>query len=455
MSNMLRRRANAQRETVAEPDGPARPGAGRRRSRRLFSIWVFVLISVVILTPRAYTLLHLRSGLVRPRVDLSDERQVLIVGTMGSGTNQMSAELGKLGLEVGHETSHSLETYSRDGTISWLHGMRFFTHPSGPNVTLLCAESHKGAFHPSLFGPSQLGCSSYLSWSKCWSFECVRLLLAEHGCDPRTGAARARCASPFRAALLQVRHPLRTVASLVSAAGRDCSNGRHQLMAIGALMPGLIPWEDLEPFIEGRSVNSDGDDVAATTSSSPADGHAPTTGHASHNEDVARLNVSELGERSAEGSAMPVGVGSTGPRSTTRSRIEEDERRRRSCVANFVRYWVAYNKAMLPYVNAWYRVEDTTPCQVAKMGGFLPWPESAVFPPAAETAAAICEGREVGAYWGPGQGERQGYRNRKNVDGLRVTWEDVGAISKELQREMMSLAQKFGYNTTEETVATD
>lgn len=50
---------------------------------------------------------------------------MLIVGTMGSGTAQMSRELMRLGVEVGHEVSDSEHELCRDGTISWVHGIRF------------------------------------------------------------------------------------------------------------------------------------------------------------------------------------------------------------------------------------------------------------------------------------------------------------------------------------------
>lgn len=58
-------------------------------------------------------------------LQVHDEKQVLIVGTMGSGTKQMSRELARLGLEVGHEASDSTSQLCRDGTISWVHAIRF------------------------------------------------------------------------------------------------------------------------------------------------------------------------------------------------------------------------------------------------------------------------------------------------------------------------------------------
>lgn len=90
---------------------------------------------------RAYPPYHLRNTPPPPRNPLSlpscmwrvfcrrlqvhEEKQVLILGTMGSGTAQMSRELARLGMEVGHEASDSVNEPCRDGTISWAHAIRF------------------------------------------------------------------------------------------------------------------------------------------------------------------------------------------------------------------------------------------------------------------------------------------------------------------------------------------
>lgn len=52
-------------------------------------------------------------------------KRLLIVGSLGSGTLQMSRALTALGVEVGHETSDSWNERCRDGTASWAHGIRF------------------------------------------------------------------------------------------------------------------------------------------------------------------------------------------------------------------------------------------------------------------------------------------------------------------------------------------
>ena len=53
-------------------------------------------------------------------------RQLLVVGTMGSGTTATATGLAALGLEVKHESSDTLVNLARDGTVSWFHGVRLF-----------------------------------------------------------------------------------------------------------------------------------------------------------------------------------------------------------------------------------------------------------------------------------------------------------------------------------------
>jgi hypothetical protein len=56
---------------------------------------------------------------LRPAVRLTDERQVLILGSMGSGTQQVSEALRKLlKVEISHEFSNAESYFARDGTVS-------------------------------------------------------------------------------------------------------------------------------------------------------------------------------------------------------------------------------------------------------------------------------------------------------------------------------------------------
>jgi hypothetical protein len=149
-------------------------------------------------------------------------RQVLIVAAPGSGAARMSSELrGGLLLEIGHETTDAAWAFNRDGTIGWLHGIRFLTPPAGGDgkrvraVAGICnrgidAHSRMG-FYPATFGPSRLNCSRWRRWDECWKSECFLTLLDEWGC----GATRT-CKVGFARHIHQVRNPMHTLEDLVA-----------------------------------------------------------------------------------------------------------------------------------------------------------------------------------------------------------------------------------------------
>jgi hypothetical protein len=226
-------------------------------------------LAVVESSLSAYGLLPLVSSLIkmvwilRPSFEASDVRQVLVVGTMSSGTTQVAHDLSTtLGLEIGHENSETRWSFVRDGTISWFHGIRFLTRPGiddpsasvdlvlplppanqppNPNgdeqetttttivtlegerlfrylVNLICRELHPNmGFHPFMFRDNGR-CSLRQSWGTCWKEECKNLLEQEWGCalgqDP--SSSPSSCITPYHKTLHQVRNPLKTVESLVT-----------------------------------------------------------------------------------------------------------------------------------------------------------------------------------------------------------------------------------------------
>ena len=156
---------------------------------------------------------------LRPAVKETDLRQVLIIGTMGSGTTQVGDELsGKLGLEIAHESSDASTQFARDGTISWFHGIRLFEHDM--EIDRLCFDykPYMG-FHPAMYGP--LNCTKGKTFKLCQAMTCRERVKAELGCQ-----ARKDCATPFHKTLRLVRHPLRTIESLTMkfCAGDDLNN---------------------------------------------------------------------------------------------------------------------------------------------------------------------------------------------------------------------------------------
>ena len=166
---------------------------------------------------------HLGVGWLRPAVGLAEERQVLIVGTMSSGIVHVARSLVQnfQGLEVVPEASDASWYFARDGTVSWFHGIRFLRPPKTlePVANFCFNYTHRMGFHPTTYR-SNSGCSSHSKWDRCWAKECMHLLDREWGCElgsnSNEGEFGGSCETPFRRTLHQVRHPLRTVESLVT-----------------------------------------------------------------------------------------------------------------------------------------------------------------------------------------------------------------------------------------------
>jgi hypothetical protein len=162
------------------------------------------------------------AALLRPAVPMDSERQVLVVGSMSSGTSQVAHELNEIfpGLEVGHEESDSLWKFVRDGTVSWFHGVRFFPQDyKNSSVPKLCgvafsfytSKSNYG-FGPTLFGTPNYNCSHISpKFKRCWWDACVQTLSKEYGC-----AHTNTCPTPFETTLLQTREPWNIANSLVA-----------------------------------------------------------------------------------------------------------------------------------------------------------------------------------------------------------------------------------------------
>lgn len=189
---------------------------------------------------------------LRPAVHGTDTpRQVLIVATPGSGTALTSTELRRiLSLEIGHDTTDVAWDFNRDGSISWLHGIRFLAKPVDDKskvraVAKICnsgldAHTHMG-FHPAHFGPSRLYCSRRHMWDECWKNECFLALLDEWGCGITTKAKKGKCKVDFARTLHQVRNPMHTLEDLVAThcvGGMEGVAAEPFLVYASALFPG-------------------------------------------------------------------------------------------------------------------------------------------------------------------------------------------------------------------------
>jgi hypothetical protein len=203
--------------------------------------------------------LHLRPPLVAPGGDGDgdgdDLRQVLIVGTISSGTRQVVSDLQRhLNLEISHEASDASHYLVRDGTVSWFHGIRFFFLEDADDddddddddsedtlIQTFCRyPTPRVGFHPRFYNYS--ACDVSQQWSSCWARECERILRQEWGCARRRRSVSSNdettttttttddgCTTfqPFHTVLHQVRNPFHTIESLIAKfCGKDDAASR-------------------------------------------------------------------------------------------------------------------------------------------------------------------------------------------------------------------------------------
>ena len=372
---------------AAEPASPQKPSDLRTV---LLAALTAVFISCIMagLPKMLVKKADLRGWLGRPALELSDARALLIVGTMASGTVQKTRELQALGLEVEHEVSDSGSIRCRDGTVSWAHAMRFFSPPSRARVIdSLCQGPRFNTWSSAMFdGSPQCVRAKDHYWDDCWQAECKRVASSELGCALEDAESGRSCVTPFAATLLQVRHPLRTVATLVR-------------------------------------VFCGGEDTAAAAANST------------------QLDTFELFLPTP--AASPPGTAAGGAAPT-------DGERRGECTRRFGWMWVSYIRAVRPHATAWFRVEDTNACDVLTAAGVLDANGAAaaspVPPKVAQQAARGCaELRRSQAARSPDA--HHGRINSRNVGAQKVvvTVADVQAIDPQLAEEMRTLARELGY----------
>lgn len=118
---------------------------------------------------------------------------LVVIGSMGSGTVRLTAELRGLGLDVTHEATHG-----KDGVVSWLHRMLYENRTRD-----LCSEFLPHAWHPQLV-MADVPCAT----PRCWRAECPRGLERWQKCAPN-------CPARVREPVVLARHPLRTIESLL------------------------------------------------------------------------------------------------------------------------------------------------------------------------------------------------------------------------------------------------
>ena len=308
---------------------------------------------------------------LRPAVSITDERQLLIVATMSSGTVQVASDLrAQLNLEVGHEMADTDWNFVRDGTVSWWHGTRFMEPLELKDLVFrwskLCGNyTENMGFHPNMYKSSV--CSGRKKWSKCWSKLCFDILKHEFGCS-----RSQQCETPFRTSLLQVRHPMRTLESLVTKFCKGSLNGTIH-PAFVTYATALFPDHDFE------------DD---------------------------------------------------------------------SCIEATAYYLVEYNLILVDayskgLIAEMYRIEETSPCDVARMAGLMD-PATTVFAPNFEKIAHICDDELSAA-----NQVMESTKHKVNIGQVSLKWEDLRGGMHEsrrpegdttVEKSIRSLIKRLGYD---------
>lgn len=312
---------------------------------------------------------------LRPHVSNTDERQVLIVGTMSSGTVQVASDLREqLGLEVGHEISDADWDFVRDGTVSWFHGIRFMPPLELRDLvqrwSQLCGNyTANMGFHPNMYKSS--ACSGRQKWSKCWANACLNILKSEWGC-----ASLGSCETPFRTSLLQVRHPMRTIESLVT---KFCQGGLN-----GTIHSSFVTYASV--LFPDHSFEND------------------------------------------------------------------------SCIEATAYYVVEYNQAMIKaqsegFIDNMYRIEETSPCDVARMAGLFDR-ETTVYEPNYDKVEVLCKDPTAT----PNQ-VMKSIKHKVNVGQVILKWEDLkggihGSERKKgdtsVESSIRDLTKKLGYDPSQD-----
>ena len=381
----------------------------------------------------------------RPALVTHEERQMLVLGTMGAGTTATTYGLQEaFGLEVGHESSDSSSEYVRDGTVSWAHALRFLPPAGRPRflesgLRSVCDSAPEPyLLHPTMFSPSNK-CDYALmlrgGWDACWAAECRATLGDQHSCARRPegeGGKGGHACGKFRRAVLQVRHPLDVAASLLcmfcpeqGAANDDNGDGKHLRLHPRA-----------------------GGDCGGLTSNSEKKGQNP----------------GQAGLRSAPRQMLRALWPDAGWRDSEESKMGEKSEAgpgKQSCAEMAARYWLAYHRSVLPFVGTpprVYKVESNDLCALAKLGGWdgpeqLAGRGEAAGGANSRTRAAVraaCGGRSSADAGGDAeQTRRRGPRSNRGK--LQLRWRDLGPAA--LVAEVQAMARQLGYKLTAEEEA--
>lgn len=361
--------------------------------------------------PEILTYLTLGLMTVRPAVSVTDERQVLIVGSISSGTVQISHELNsKLSLEIGHETTDSEWAFVRDGTVSWFHGIRFMKKPSDEkeyvqSIMDICdynKDKKNMGFHPGMYRPPKNNCSYREEWSECWKTECIQIVSSEWGCGLDN-----TCEINFRRNVHQVRNPLHTIESLVA---KFCK----------------LEVTDTSTLTSAEK-KGEGEGEQSQTRNNNESSDSSTTINTSKNETMDASFISFANAMFHE---------------------SHDFRDSSSCLEAASNFVLLYTQSLIDarvdggHLDGFYRIEDSSVCDVAKVAGLYNI-DTAVYKPNYETVRASClnnstKGEEDNSM----SNKIEKTKNKVNQGYVKYTWND---FPKDLEKKVKQLSQKLGY----------
>jgi len=337
---------------------------------------------------------------LRPAVTLHDPRQVLIVGTPSSGTVQMTKTFTSLfQLEIGHEVSDASWHFVRDGTISWFHGIRFLPHPNSVtekanSFVRICGDTTSNmGFHPAAYRPPEGNCSYRLpSWNKNANDQCWKK-------ECYTILSKEWSCASHTTKEDENDHEFGSSSDCETKFVRNLHQVRNPLRTIESLV--------VKFCIGGVDTNTVSDSfLTYATALFP---------HHDFTQD--------------------------------------------SCIEAVGYFVVYYQTAMIDArlkdktIHDYYRIEDSTPCEVAQRAGFMD--DGVLYPPNRARLSNLCSNPTF-----EGNQLLKQEENKVNTKQVQLGWKDLRGGqhgshktmgNRDLEKKILLLFHAFGYDTTQES----
>lgn len=131
-----------------------------------------------------------------------------------------------------------------------------------------------------------------------------------------------------------------------------------------------------------------------------------------------------------------------------------------SCIEATAHYLVEYNQVLLKaysngLIDEMYRIEETSPCDVAKMAGLFD-KDTTVYPPNYDMIAMLCQGFDTSS---AANQVMESTKHKVNEGQVSLTWEDLkggmhGSQRKKgdtaVESSVRSLTKKLGYDPSQD-----